>query len=121
MNEALDRILLCRSPNIFLILTFICGGITIFLIQGGTKNVKPPNLKIIPDLIKRNTNEVEYKHAFKSPNVIKEFKACQRMNLNTNILQPSISASFGNGRLANQLCNFASGYAIWRQYGILNI
>ena len=42
------------------------------------------------------------------------------MDLNTDIQKPSIAASFGDGRTANQLCNFASGYALWREYGILN-
>ena len=47
-------------------------------------------------------------------------KACCRMVLNADVQKPSIVASFGNGRTANQLCNFASGYALWREYGIMN-
>ena len=47
-------------------------------------------------------------------------KECIRMNLGTDIKKPSIAASFGGGRTANQLCEFASGYALWRQFGILN-
>lgn len=42
------------------------------------------------------------------------------MNLMTGMKKPSIAASFGGGRTANQLCEFASGYALWRQFGILN-
>ena len=42
------------------------------------------------------------------------------MNLGTGKNKPSIAASFGGGRTANQLCEFASGYALWRQFGILN-
>ena len=45
---------------------------------------------------------------------------CKRMNLNGTIVKPSIAASFGKGRTANQLCEFATGYALWREYGILN-
>ena len=47
-------------------------------------------------------------------------KECMRMNLGTYMKKPSIAASFGGGRTANQLCEFASGYALWRQFGILN-
>jgi len=42
------------------------------------------------------------------------------MDLNVDIQKPSIAVSFGGGRTANQLCNFASGYALWREFGILN-
>ena len=42
------------------------------------------------------------------------------MDLNVNYSKPSIVVSFGHGRTANQLCDFASGYALWREYGILN-
>jgi hypothetical protein len=42
------------------------------------------------------------------------------MNLNVFNVKPSIAASFGKGRTANQLCEFATGYALWREYGILN-
>ena len=56
------------------------------------------------------------------PIVIRQIKSkiCSRMDLNVDIQKPSIAASFGDGRTANQLCNFASGYALWREYGILN-
>ena len=42
------------------------------------------------------------------------------MDLNEDVKKPSIAASFGDGRTANQLCNFATGYALWKQYGFLN-
>ena len=45
---------------------------------------------------------------------------CMRMNLNVKNIRPSIAASFGGGRTANQLCEFATGYALWKEYGILN-
>ena len=56
------------------------------------------------------------------PIVIRQIqsKICSRMDLNVDIQKPSIAASFGDGRTANQLCNFASGYALWREFGILN-
>ena len=45
---------------------------------------------------------------------------CTRMNLRVNTSKPSIAISFGQGRTANQLCYFATGYALWKEYGILN-
>ena len=49
-----------------------------------------------------------------------ESKSCKKMNLNEESKQPSIVASFGGGRTANQLCEFAKSYALWRQFGMLN-
>ena len=43
---------------------------------------------------------------------------CDRMNLMLNHTQRSIIASLGNGRLANQMCNFATCYAIMKEYGM---
>ena len=40
------------------------------------------------------------------------------MNLELNRPQRSIVASLGNGRLGNQMSNFASCYAIMREYGM---
>ena len=40
------------------------------------------------------------------------------MNLELNHPQRSIVASLGNGRLGNQMSNFASCYAIMREYGM---
>ena len=40
------------------------------------------------------------------------------MNLKLYHPQKSIVASFGDGRLGNQLSNFASGYAIMKEYGM---
>ena len=53
-------------------------------------------------------------------NLDNESKTCIRMNLNTESKKSSIAVSFGGGRTANQLCEFATGYALWRQFGILN-
>ena len=47
-------------------------------------------------------------------------KVCERMNLNVFYPKPSIVTSFGHGRTGNQLCYFATGYSLWRDYGILN-
>ena len=43
---------------------------------------------------------------------------CNRMNLKLANPQRSIVASFGNGRLGNQMSNFASCYAIMKEYGM---
>ena len=40
------------------------------------------------------------------------------MNLNLSNPQRSIVASFGGGRLGNQMANFASCYAIMKEYGM---
>ena len=44
--------------------------------------------------------------------------SCRRINLSLTHPQLSIVASLGNGRLGNQLSNFASCYAIWKEYGM---
>ena len=41
---------------------------------------------------------------------------CNRMNLKLANPQRSIVASLGNGRLGNQLSNFASCYAVSKEY-----
>ena len=50
--------------------------------------------------------------------------ACQRISDVAKKNNPSISVSAiqqpPQGRLGNQLSNFASGYALWRDFGILN-
>ena len=43
---------------------------------------------------------------------------CDRMLLKLYHPQKSIVASLGNGRLGNQMSNFASGYAIMKEYGM---
>ena len=45
---------------------------------------------------------------------------CDFMDLFTSLQKPSIAASFGQGRTGSQLCFFAAGYALWRDFGILN-
>ena len=42
---------------------------------------------------------------------------CKRMNLKLHDQQRSIVASLGNGRLGNQMANFASCYAVMKEYG----
>ena len=50
--------------------------------------------------------------------------ACKRMELAVSSTKPSILATLslppGEGRTANQLCAFASGYSLWKQFGTLN-
>ena len=43
---------------------------------------------------------------------------CKRMNLTMDDNQRSIVASLGNGRLGNQMANFASCYAVMKEYGL---
>lgn len=43
---------------------------------------------------------------------------CDRMNLELSHPQKSIVASLGNGRLGNQMANFASCFAIFKEYGM---
>ena len=43
---------------------------------------------------------------------------CNRMTLQLHNPQRSIVASLGNGRLGNQMSNFASCYAVMREYGM---
>lgn len=46
---------------------------------------------------------------------------CARMIIkNTFDAKNSIMASFGNGRLGNQMCNFASQYALYKDFQILS-
>ena len=48
------------------------------------------------------------------------YNDCEYMDLFTSLQKPSIAASFGQGRTGSQLCFFAAGYALWRDFGILN-
>ena len=52
------------------------------------------------------------------PNIISE--ECRRMLFSNETSQPSVLASFGDGRLGNQMCNFASQYALNKKYGVLS-
>ena len=45
---------------------------------------------------------------------------CEHMDLFTSHPKPSIVASFGLGRTGSQLGFFAAGYALWKDFGILN-
>merc|ERR1711894_232312 len=43
---------------------------------------------------------------------------CRRMNLELGHPQRSVVASLGNGRLGNQMSNFASCYALFKDYNM---
>ena len=45
---------------------------------------------------------------------------CKRRRLSNKTSQPSVLANFGNGRLGNQMCNFATQYALNKEYGVLS-
>ena len=45
---------------------------------------------------------------------------CKRMMVSKNSSQSSVLANFGNGRLGNQMCNFASQYALHKEYEVLS-
>merc|ERR1712154_46753 len=42
------------------------------------------------------------------------------MRLSNETSKPSVLANFGNGRLGNQMCNFATQYALTKEYGVLS-
>ena len=81
------------------------------------KTVRPPmfNNKTIVRHNEDNDTTVSVLEDIKDP-----VPKCQRMNLKVNYTKPSIAFNLGQGRTANQLCYFATGYALWKQYGILN-
>jgi len=45
---------------------------------------------------------------------------CKRMMVSKNSSQTSVLANFGNGRLGNQMCNFASQYTLHKEYEVLS-
>ena len=45
-------------------------------------------------------------------------KACKQMQLSKKSSQKSIILNFGDGRLGNQMCNFASQYALHKEFGV---
>ena len=47
-------------------------------------------------------------------------KQCKAIQLSKNSSQLSIMANFGDGRLGNQMCNFASLYALHKEFGLLS-
>ena len=75
---------------------------------------------IVVLIIMNYVNYLEYYNKSTDINTSLRSNMCKRMNLNVAAVKPSIIASFGEGRTANQLCEFATGYALWREYGILN-
>ena len=96
-------------------LIFVC--MTIFLIQqfNYTSTINIRSTRPAPKAtLRKHTSNRHLNGA------IKLSKACERMVLNVSYPKPSIVASFGQGRTANQLCYFASGYALWREYGVFN-
>ena len=75
---------------------------------------------IVVHLVMEYIEYLEYYDKSTDINTLLRSNMCKRMNLTVTITKPSIAASFGEGRTANQLCEFATGYALWREYGILN-
>ena len=63
--------------------------------------------------VRRSISTSNYEVTSSNPNF-----NCLRMNLELNQNQRSIVASLGNGRLGNQMSNFASCYAIVKEYGM---
>ena len=68
--------------------------------------------------ISSDNNETRKLKSAKSFNVTS--KQCKRMQLSQNISQISVMANFGDSRLGNQMCNFASLYDIHKEFGILS-
>ena len=66
--------------------------------------------------------KIDLKSPFLSPEiarlVVPEKLNCKRMNLQLANPQRSVVASLGNGRLGNQMGNFASCYAVMKDYGM---
>ena len=71
-------------------------------------------------IVKNYVTYLDYHNKSTDINTSLQSNMCKRMNLNVTTVKPSIAASFGEGRTANQLCEFATGYALWREFGILN-
>ena len=77
-------------------------------------------LFIVVLIVKNYVDYLDYYNNSTEINTSLQSNMCKRMNLNVTTVKPSIAASFGKGRTANQLCEFSTGYALWREYGILN-
>jgi hypothetical protein len=64
--------------------------------------------------------QIDLQSSFLSPEIARlsapEKLNCKRMNLHLADPQRSVVASLGNGRLGNQMGNFASCYAVMRDY-----
>ena len=129
MENYLYDIVTCNLKKGIYISTFICVSVTLLFISTYLEFKHSTYLEF------DNFNDLNvslFEHQFvnmKNMNIVivnehehhlTESKSCERMDLMVNYTKPSIVSSFGRGRTANQLTYFASGYAIWRQYGILN-
>ena len=122
----------CNIKKRALITSFIFICVTIFLIVTyiGTKpsnyfsfyNVKSfQNIDIQlsdPPTTRLNKSDIIIEE--RRENGVRGMTPCNEFDLTVNHTMPSVAASFGQGRTANQLCYFATGYALWRQYGIRN-
>ena len=78
---------------------------------------------LINTLLVKSVNDNDYSISVQQksslpPNVSTKSSNCDRMNLKLHHPQRSIVASLGNGRLGNQMSNFASCYAVMREYGM---
>ena len=66
--------------------------------------------------------QIDVQSSFQSPEITRlvasEKLNCKRMNLQMTDQQRSVVASLGNGRLGNQMGNFASCYAVLKDYGM---
>ena len=66
--------------------------------------------------------QIDLESSFLSPKIQRlvapEKLNCKRMNLQLTDQQRSVVASLGHGRLGNQLGNFASCYAVMKDYGM---
>ena len=127
-----DSFYFCNIKKGALITTFIFICVTIFLIATyiETKpsnyfsfyNVKSfQNIDVqLADHPTTMLNKSDIIIDKRQENKLKGIRPCSEFDLKVNYTVPSMAASFGQGRTANQLCYFASGYALWRQYGIRN-
>ena len=91
---------------IYFIIVFICMLCLLNLQQVyhfPKQNIKAPKIK---------------KQNIKNMTIVSVESKCNRMKLNSTQPHRSIVASFGNGRLGNQLSNFASSYALMKEYGM---
>ena len=68
--------------------------------------------------VRRHVNSLRNVVPYLRQGVLLQTVGCHRIKLNLSYPQISLVVSLGNGRLANQLSNFASCYALWREYGM---
>ena len=95
--------------KIFVLIIFIClsiFGVVIFHRE----------MKIARNIVVLNSEKMTADDLYHNDT----YNDCEYMDLFTTLQKPSIAASFGQGRTGSQLCFFAAGYALWRDFGILN-